>query len=686
MPKYTKPAKQGNRNKLISAALLFLLLATVLYFQPWNKLTVIDVGQITVDPNGYPEESEGRTLWKGTYWAITAVVTANDDLQGFTFSNETASTSDAQGKGYTVHTGASIEIKIDPDKPYLLRKIKAVAWIVTPAAGRTWRSRGSLDFNAPAFSEVTAPATRVVQYDWADSSSWEIHTPYWVTILKNGVQIGRTRLDNGWNETIQIVPLNDGSGKAIRIENLGRLGSAYTDPVVPPQICILNGRKDYVYDWTQAYRYIPFDSGRTLDDVSPGGYFIQSIRAASSDAYSLYWYGQYYRWTTTIDPAQSPAGYEPSSWSPYPDMIDGSVYAGWKDNDDFGALRRDPMPPVIFPEDKTNAPLTPGWDDDAIASMCLTEFVASKNVQNLADTIFRSFDSWSVDLVNKEARIEIPWGAYGVPEVHFRIPVEVADTWVDRPPISNVKVSLVWASTGTKTNPNLYSSDKVYIDMTQLSTVESTAKIIVACTDTSISVFPTEFSVSLKPNETQRTSIDIVNAGHTSDTPFTITVQAREVYGYTLTSEDSVTGIAKALIIDQTFLRIYVIDAKLSGDKNVAGIQVQCQYPPKTGSTMSTFTEKGRAIEWTLQGANGGAYIGEVYIQTKDTFTYKAAYTTRTVKVGLNIITISLIRQGETPPNNELPPIAWILVGCIGAVSGIASVYYYKKRKTPKMM
>jgi hypothetical protein len=645
-------SRSFSKKSLVATVLLVIVLIVAVAFispQLGGPLTLVGISQYSVQSGGSAQSStSGAASWTGAYWSLTFAVTQVDQVTGYELPANTSTVAvDNTGKQYTVYSGADLVITITPQQPYLQRTIKADAVLVTPTTYRTWSSTVGIPSGVhSAPGEADAQALYITKYSWA-TSSWTVHTPFTVEIKKNGVVIGSQVLDNGGASDIATVALNDGSGKSIRIENLGLLGGQYTSPDFPSDICFLNGNKDYVYDWGQIAQYVVYDSGASttqeLSKQQNGGLSICSV--SGSNAYSVYWYGNQ-RWGADTYASSPPAGVYVNSVGGT--FVDSTDYGGWKNTaSDTWTTRSDPVAPVVFSSDKA---LGNGQDADARSKMCLTEYLQSKSVTNFASA-FQSFGSgYTVDTTNNVVTLNIPWSAYGTPLVNVLVPTETVNTWVYNPQISNVQLSGTWQSTGTVNNDNLGSSgDSIILHCIQTSSVTSSAKIVVTTSVPQVGVFPTSQTITLAPGASQTVSLAITNTGVTSDTKFSITITAYEMWTNTATSTVTLTGTLKALVYNSTYLRIHVIDSNSStGQYGVAGIDVQIQYPPGTGQTGSAFTDSTGVIQWTLP-PTGSAYTGQVYIQTMGTDIYNATYTTVTVGVGENDVIIDLTATALSP-------------------------------------
>lgn len=678
----TSLSKKKPKGKTIGAMIILgiTLIALVYNFRGLFGLTVLNITQLEVDPQGY-EDVAGK--WRGSYWVINVAVTQIDTVAGtVTLQNETETNVVVNETAYNLKTASEVKIVIDPQDPYMVRKIKKADEfgntgdiMVTP---RTYRSfQNKLLVTTEIDKSVSVDPLWLTRYDWAEPT-WRIYTPFRVRVYKDGVEITDPNnpvvLDAEGADKVQIIPTSEGN---IRVEHLGSLSGTYMDPQTPSQIAFLS--KSFVYDWTQIAPYVPYDRGVEYDPTGLVGNVMQRIRDGSSDAYSLYWYGRWYRWTQEYG-GQTPAGFQTEWWGAA--MIqpwDGTVGYAWTVADDAGAYKRDPVRPVIFPKDKSSLP------QNYRSMKCLTEWLEqNKGATNLATSatpIFSAYDYWTLDTVNNEVKLGIPWGAYQMPYVQIRVPTEMADTWVDRPPISNVQPTATWARTGTK-DIDIYGTERLKVDLYQSSNVRSTTVVKAVSTDPDISIYPLERSPTIDPGDTVTVYFDVTNLGVTAEKTGSILIICYETYSGQETGRDTVNYRLPPIQHETTTMRLHVIDTSdqnPTGNQGVAGITVQIQYPPSTGTTKQGFTDQNGIIEFSL----GTQYSGEVYIQTMATMTYKPSYRTVTVQPGLNEFTIELVRQGENEEGNLWPTIAAIIgLSTIGAV-GIMVYKHKKEREMP---
>ena len=142
-----------------------------------------------------------------------------------------------------------------------------------------------------------------------------------------------------------------------------------------------------------------------------------------------------------------------------------SQYGGWEGSDSGGNVS--PVQPVLYSSDKGTMP------SDKHSFLSLTEWLQSQDISNLAAAgsgVLSEYPSYQlVTNTNGEAalQVDIPWGAYTTPLVNIRIPVEMADTFVERPQISDVAVDGYWQSNGEKTLLNIGAQATLEVDLTR---------------------------------------------------------------------------------------------------------------------------------------------------------------------------------------------------------------------------
>lgn len=644
------------RNALAMMALGLVAVAAAVGMLGGPLGTIISINQIYVDASGGTDQNGKLT---GSFWNIVAAVTTNDVVSGVTLPKGTNGSTIINGIQEIVHTNATVEIRIDPQQPYLTRKIKRVDVMVSP---KTYRSWGLKPAGVDIDKQISVSAVTLTYYTW-DEPQFRIYAPYDISVYQNGVLIGTKTINTEGVAAIQTV---DTSAGTIRIENLGGLTGNYLTPNVPSQISFWSGGKNYVYDWAQCNSYVPYDQGVTFDPTGLVTDKMNFIRQGSSNAYSLYWYGQYYRWVPALGD-NSPAGFQTAGYGAAP--IDQNLYGGWMAVDDFWAYHRDPVAPPIYPTDKSSLPA------DKKQYKSLTEYIEGKGVANLAYGLFSQWQSWEINPSQFYVRINIPWGAYQVPIVNFRVPTELADTWIDKPPISNVRVSATWDRTGTK-SIEILNTERIRVDLTQLSQQLSGCHLTATSSVTNAHVYPPDMTVpSMAPGENRTVYFDVTNSGTTIETAVVITIVSYDTYANQEKSRDSITGTLLVNVgQEETVLRLLCKDSVTKSP--VVGAHVQIVYPPGAGTQKDGFTTNDGSIQFLVSGSGTSGYTGQVFIQVPESTKYKEYDATIGVSPGTKEYQIDLVPKGQ--PEGDWSWIFWV-IGIAGA--GTAGTVIYTKRK-----
>ena len=288
---------------MIGMGVIFLIaitLGAMFYFNPAifnfaNPNTTLSISQIYVDPQG----SEVGNEWRGSFWNILAYINTNDDLAGVILPEDQKTSITYQGATEALKTGAKIEIKIDPQQPYLIRGIQEKTATVTPTVGQTYVNRYSPSDRGESFS-TQASELPLRYYGWVEPT-WRVYTPYVVSIYKDGALVGQATLntnENGKNNQGMAVSTSEGS---VRIENLGYLSGQYLGgPNAPAQIAIFKGYSN-VYDYTQLTNIIQYNQGASYQTF-PLDSRLSSVSGVSN-TFCAYWYGSNFVWTSNKHPA-----------------------------------------------------------------------------------------------------------------------------------------------------------------------------------------------------------------------------------------------------------------------------------------------------------------------------------------------------------------------------------------------
>lgn len=638
------------KNKNFLVVLILCVLAIAFFASYPYSQTIVSISQIYVDPQG----SEVGGEWKGSFWNIVAVVNVNDDLAGVLLPQNQSATITYENVLTTLKTGAKIEIKIDPQPAYLLRNIAEKTVMVTPEVGRTY-STHPLTGIGEALDEVKITELYLRYYDWAEPT-FRIYCPFTVSVYKNGALVGQKTFNTEGAATVQSITTSEG---VVRIENLGILQGQYLSPNVPPQICILKGYP-YIYDLTQVSGLIGYDQGAVYA-ATP---YQNTAKATMTNAYSTYWFGTM-RWNNNK---------HPSALLSTPNLVNAGSYGGWVNTDVAWRYQRDPVKPVIDSTEKGQLP------ESKRSFQSLTEYIQSRGVQNLASTIFSNYQNpqFITESTGKlSMKLSIPWNGfatYGVPLVNIRVPTELADTWVDRPPISNVSVELRWESTGTD-KVDIAGSQRLIARLTQHSNVLSTTEVTIQSGSSRAGLYPLVTRVSLMPGEVKEIYFDVSNLGKEVEEPnVPITVICTDTYTGKETGRDIAYATLLATLIEgQTFLHLKAVEKGTAIP--VVGLQIQVLFATES---LSGFTDSAGKWNSKLELPSGGAWVGTVQIQSLDTEKYKASYRSVDVQIGINEVTLQIEKKGEGEPPFDW---TWFIIVAIAIVAVVLVYYWWRKKR-----
>ncbi len=618
--------------------LVAVVLGSLLYFYPQafsglEQNTWISVSQTFVDPQG----SEVAGEWRGSYWNLVAAVTqVNDDIAGVVLPDDYEGEVTVGGVTTALKTGAKVEVKLDPQEPYLVRNLVEKTVMVAPVA---------------VGGGVTKDAFWLNYYDWAEPS-FRVYTPYVVSVYKDDVLVGQKTLNAEGESSVQTIPTSEGN---VRVENLGVLGGTYLSPNTPSQIAILKGYPCF-YDWAQI-------SSRV--DGSTAG----SVAGAGASKYADYWYGiSRNSANQAVNPVVVIGMSTTNTYRP-------SAFGGWSGSDYGGNAQ--PVKPVVSASDKSGLPVS----EQSFSS--LTEFLEGKNVANLAATLFSKYSK--VEMVseggNLALKLTVPWSAYATPLVNVKVPSELADTWVERPAISNVKPVVSWEATGGK-NYAITGNARLLVSLKQYSTVASSTRVVAQCGNARVGIYPTEYpSVGLEPQETKVVSFDITNLGVlTEEANVPVTVVCYEKWSGAETGRDvAYVTLLPTLAHDVTTLNVHVVE-KGGLSKPVVGLPLNVVYADQT---KSGFTDGSGVFSVGLETAGGGGFSGPVTISSPVTEKYNAATRTVTVAPGANDVTFEVSLLGS-PIEEDWMFYVIVAVAVFAVVASIGVAAYAARSRKRK--
>ena len=677
--------KKNLKIGILAVLLISVIIGGAFWFNPsllnnvtsnFNPDTTLSISQIFVDPQGYPVGDE----YKGSFWNILVYVNANDELAGAILPKDQTGSVTYAGAIQALKTGAKVEIKINPEQPYIVRSLQEKTREVVPPVGQTYVSRFSPSDRGESFDK-SASGIDLHFYDW--SGAWRIYTPFTVTVFKDGQQIGQPITLNmeGSGNTVQNVPTPEGN---IRIENLGSLTNQYIKPDMPTQIAIFKGYGN-IYDLTQITNIIQYNQGASYQNYPMDSRL--STVSGISNTFCAYWYGSNFVWTSNKQPVGIKSyGTQPST------MIDSGSYGGWQSADDSYYFRRNPVSPAIGSSDKANLP-----SDKQQSFKSLIEFIESKGIQNLALTTFDTKAAGHSSAVWQKAsfvtdtngqtalRLDIPWNAFGTPLVSIRVPTELADTWIERPIVTSVDVSATWLSTGTK-YCNLMGANRIAVTVTNKASVTGSTHLVITSANSKLQVEPLDMTVNnLAPNVPQTVYFDAANLGVESQKDkIPITITGYDTYTGSPSGSDTIYGtLLPTLQTGTTILKLYAVEK--GTDNPIQGLQVQIVYPPDgSGETPTAFTDANGEISLTLSTPQGGAYTGAVYVHSADTPDYKAASATYTLNNPTAYEFTFEVERKDTTYKDDTGFSWTLIVGIVAAVCVIGGLGYYASKHTGK--
>ncbi len=631
----------------ITAILLSLIVGSLFVLNPNlfdnqtpSGLTTVSISQINVSPQGLAVSDSGSV--SGGYWNILVYVNSNDNLAGVILPEGQKTSITYNGATKALETGAKIEIKIDPQQPYIIRTLQEKTVMIAPGAT----------------GQSTVQPLYLNYYSW-NEPTWRIYTPFVVSIYKDGSIVGQKTINMQGASQVQTIDTTEGT---VRIENLGILGGQYLSPNTPSQIAIFKGAPN-VYDWTQIYNKI--------DGTTTG----------SGSKYADYWYGiSRNSANQAINPTMTIGGILSTAYKP-------SAYGGWSGSDYSGSAT--PIRPVLYTGDKSSLP------NDERGFYCLTEWIQSKSISNLASSIFNTkatgdnnalwqSASFVTDTNGQTAlRLDVPWSAFGTPLVSFKVPTELADTWVEQPLVTQTEVSAKWVATNSK-YAELQGSQRIAVTLTNKGTVTGGTLLEAQTGNSKLSVTPLSMTVNnLVPNVPQTVYFDCSNLGvqnQIDDIP--VTIIAKDTYMDSETGRDTVYGtLLPTLTTGTTTLTVRAVE---KGTNNgIVGLQLQVTLPGR--EPFSVFTGAGGSTgPVTLATPQGGAFTGDVQITSLDSVTYHAAYLTYHVaSASAYGTTLEIERKDTVYPEPTFDWWLYVIIGIIVTVIVLIVVAVALSKRKP---
>lgn len=648
--------------KLVASLLIILAVSTVIgvyyynpsLFQGLSPNTLVSAQQQWVVPQG--RDVDGKYV--GSFWNLVAVVNMEDTFTGVTFPAGSSTSVTLDGVQTALKTDASVEIRISSQQPYIMGSI----------VEKTVQVCGRASTSTQAISGFPSEGSDVkndfwVNYWTGNGPDWRIYAPYTVTVFKNGQQVGSpvTMNDYQSNRVVE-VPLP--SGQVVRIENLGNLQGNYIPNLALYNMAMLDGNS--IYDLNgflgQTRMYL-------TKNVADAGY-------TGGSEYSKYWYG-----TAFFGDQHHMAAFVQNALTRN-SLFD--QYGGWKVGSSASVAI--PVPPVLNPSDKSSQN-----DANAQSKQCLTEFLNNR-IYNYAGSLFNQFSrtEFVKGATNSNGeqtgslKLYIPLeNAYQSALVNIRFPTELADTIIDRPAIGSFELSAVWDSSG-----NAYSSitgnDKINVLVKNNGGVDATGDLRVTCGNAKVGIYPVSGSVTVAKDASVQRTISVTNLGvvnQETNIPITLTIYD----AYTGAPKGTATvyiTLLPTLTHDTTTLIVHAVEKQNATDTGtqvpIPGLDVQALYADQA---KGGFTDDDGTLEFTIDTAGGGGYVGEVTIHSSDNTVYKDAQTTINVHSGMNEVTLAVERKDSNYDKDGNLLLILLIVGVVVALVVAVGVGVYVSKK-----
>lgn len=621
------------------------------------RSSVFSISEIVLDPTNGIVGVDSRL--EGAYWVVNMVVDQAEAIYGnVTIPVGTTGTFEGQ----EITTNKRVEFKIKPNKAYFIRSIRHDPIMVTPETYKTilYYPIKTIDYR----EDVSVSGLTADVYIW-DDAVWKTISVFSVEVYVDNELLDSKTMNTNVGREPFIIDTVEGE---ISITSLGSLAGSWSEPHVESDIMIFN--EDYIYDYDLAERYTIYDNGGLLRNWKAGEINKVQVLESHLSPFSVYWYGEM-RWADILDHIpdvrRTPVATQLRSGGLYLNVVPESEYGGWTKEEVWNAEKMSPVEPVIFPNQKTTY-----MNNMKEYGYSLTEYIEGRGIKNIGrkgsdvDEIFKGYDSWKI--VGETIFVYAPFTAYQLPIIQILVPVELADTWVYQPQISNVRiVDIGWEGGGVV---NEISGSKMFwVDVRQDSGIESTARLIVETSNSKAKVDPSYNEITLKPDETTRLYFTVTNLGTDVTIPVAITVKVKETWTGTITDVNTELSctLMPTTMEEVTSLDVYVFDDDTR--ERIKGIQVYVESDVQK----SWFTDSGGRASFDL-----GNYIGYVDILIGESVDYKLEMKTTKVSGGNNEVSMYLTPQVPDEDPEEPEVIDWnIIIAIVAIVALLIMLFIY---------
>ena len=623
-------------------ALVIVLALSLLGGSSFLPSSIISISNVTIDPQGGTINQNGELT--GAYWVV--IMTAdqiNDNLDAIKFDNSTIP-SDAKFQGQELKVKSTITIRVDPGQPYYTRQMELLPVEVCPNVYGT-AQRKALPYDWIKLGTNIGGSVSSGHYEWAstpDGQQWKKTTPFTITVLKNGQQVGNTlnfNTDGGTNQVL--VPTGEGN---VIIRNLGMLAGQYSAPDYDQ--VVLFAQTNQMFEGVKAKQLMKSPFPAQPYQISSGKI------TTGLDTFAAYWFGTSV-WDDGMPQAVQGSGY------PYT-ITPSDAFGGWKWGDDSNFYRRLPVKPEI-------------WDDSKLSTDkqkfgTVADFL-DRNCQRIDLNI--GAGRGSINTSTKLYKLPIPWNAlsYGAPVFQVLIPTALADTFVYRPPVSNVKILSI--NQPSNTGEKLYTTYIGSITLKQESTVLSDTELSFQIpSGLPLTINPNPIQISLKPGETKTIPIYFLNPGNDVDgRQIQVTAVTRELFTGSTTDTKIFTVILGARTEQTVSLAVYTLEA---GTGTPLDVQVTVKHNPADGTpTQQSYTIDGQHT------FDLGTYQGQVIVTALPPATHNGATKTIDLNPGVNAVTLILTPIGQVGESFDWN---WLIIVMVSALAVVIVYYYFIKR------
>jgi len=615
----------------------------------WN-LSVLSVSEVKIEPtgNGYLDPATGE--WTGDFWfvlmstdfddQVTAFMLANDDgtpegtyaqtgnLQGL--SDKTFASSTSSGGNQLVPT-SNIMLHITPSRPYYEREMEIQGGYYTKKTYSTITDIGGANRRK---GSVSVEATPFIHYSFADvgGGNWILHTPFMVTLYKNGDVVSSREIDTTGGSKVYRLPETGGGNDYINIVDLGKLDtSGYGEPQWD-DILYFSENNIFVRSPT-ADNLLKYDSGIAYSGAGSPGYLPDYI-----NSFSTYWFGNC-RW---LDDS-SPAAFQPPAFT----YLDDGDFLGWDTTGTF-PYKCEPKQPDVFSN------IIPYLQNQGIQKVNLpTGFDGLEKVHYDGDN-----DGQSENYL----RVYFKYGTKSS-LVTVKISTTIADTIVWNPQVGNFEFT-DYSDFGDVVDIKSHSITVTCVEGAGSARVEFTKS-----PNAPVSIVPALYTPRLEAGESYVIDFDIQNLGTPSTVDFSIVATVENVLG-TVTD----TAIMYGRLLEKTGATTIVHVITQDGSKPISNLPVTIYYAG-TSQTKYTGLDGLGTVSFNLGTSSD--------VSVKAEFAGNALYkpVSKTVSVsGGSEKTITLALTKDIVPPSDFD-WTWILAGIALSAATLMVYYLWRKRR-----